>query len=234
MEETIEQTRSYDKETRLWVDGRHRLAVESEHGKPPQPPAQLSLYKCVDWRQWLWYLPTKWAIGNPERFRDKSLLEIGPGCGLMACYFASLGARVTAADCVSGCLDETRETASRLALPVRCLHFSGDYNDLPSGFDFVFTKSALVMTGQAATRAAQIPRLLRPGGEYIGVENLQGGWLSRLIRHCHHNATFPSRFSPITSKVRSTMIESFATVEIRHIFGPVIALRAIKSAETVA
>jgi len=95
----------------------------------------------------------------------------------------------------------------------------------------VFTKSALVMTGRAATRAAQIPRLLRPGGEYIGVENLQGGWLVRRLRHdSHSDPTFPSRFSPITPEVMSILIESFANVETRHIVGPVIALRAIKSA----
>lgn len=195
---------------------------------------RLSLYRCVDWRQWLWYLPTKWAVGNPERFCNKSVLEIGPGCGLMACYFASLGAKVTAADCNRGCLDRTADTASRFGLSVHCLQFSGDYDDLPSGFDFVFTKSALVMTGQAVTRVAQIPRVLRPGGEYIGVENLQGGWLSRRIRyHYHHGPTFSSRFSPITSKVMSRIVESFAKVEARHYFGPVIAVRATTSAEVV-
>jgi ubiquinone/menaquinone biosynthesis C-methylase UbiE len=140
--------------------------MHSERVQLSQPPMRLSLYRCVDWRQWLWYLPTKWAIGNPGRFRGKSVLEIGPGTGLMACYFASLGANVTAADCASRRLDQTTENALRLGLQVRCLLFSGDYNELPSGFDIVFTKSALVMTGQAAVRAAQIPRLLRPGGEY--------------------------------------------------------------------
>lgn len=195
---------------------------------------RLSLYRCVDWRQWLWYLPTKWAIGNPRRFCGKSVLEIGPGSGLMACYFASLGASVTAADCSASCVDKTTDAASRFALSVDCLQFSGDYIDLPSGFDFVFTKSALVMTGQAAIRVAQIPRLLRPGGEYIGVENLQGGWLSRRIRHhYHHDPTFSSRFSPVTPKVMSRMLESFAKVEVRHFFGPVIAVRATRSSEAV-
>jgi hypothetical protein len=70
-----------------------RPIVHSEHGRPPHSLTRLSLYDCVEWRQWLWYLPTRWAIGDPERFRGKALLEIGPGSGFMACYFASLGAR---------------------------------------------------------------------------------------------------------------------------------------------
>lgn len=194
----------------------------------------LSLYQCVQWRQWLWYLPTKWAIGNPQRFRDKDVLEIGPGSGEMACYFASIGARVTAADNVAGCLNRTAKTAARFGLTVRRLEFSGDYDDLPSGFDFVFTKSALVMTGQAQTRASQIPRLLRPGGEYIGVENLQGGALAQRIRHhYHHDPTWTSRFSPITADVISTLEECFANLEMHHIFGPVIALRARTSFDAV-
>lgn len=154
---------------------------------------------------------------------------------MMACYFASIGARVTAADNVGGCLEETAETAARFALPVHCLHFSGDYNDLPSGFDFVFTKSALVMTGQAETRASQIPRLLRPGGEYIGIENLQGGALAQKIRHhYHHDPTWSSRFSPITADVISTLREGFTNLEMRHFFGPVVALRATTPIEFVA
>jgi len=194
---------------------------------PARIPQPASLYEAVEWKQWLWYPPIRWVIGNPERFRNRTLLEIGPGRGLMCCYFASLGAHVTAADCSQEFLDATTVATTAMGFPVTCLLFSGDYADLPSGFDFVFTKSSLVMTGKAAIRAAQIPRLLRPGGEYIGVENLTGGYLTRFYRRIKHTSpTFPARFSPITDEVKQAIGEGFKTVKFRHVLGWVLAIRA--------
>lgn len=193
--------------------------------------AVLDLYQSIEWGQWLWYKPARWAIGDPSRFKGKTLLEIGPGYGSMSCYFASLGAIVTAVDVSAELLAVTRNRSSALGLPVACIQYGGNYADISGQFDFVFTKSALVMTGKSAVKnAGAIHSLLVLGGEYIGIENLRGPLPTRIVRRWRHpEETFRERFHPFTDEIKAALESTFHHIEYMPRFQSVVAVRAFNT-----
>ncbi|HKE23426.1 MAG TPA: methyltransferase domain-containing protein [Bryobacteraceae bacterium] len=129
-----------------------------------------TLYQAVEWRRALWLGPTRFAIGDPRRFRGKSVLDLGSRDGAMASYFQSLGASVQAADIK----DPELEAISRRGID--CFKVDPLWDELPRGrYDFVFTKSVLVRHPDLDAALINIRRALRPGGEYLAVENYRSG-----------------------------------------------------------
>ena len=103
-------------------------------------------------------------LGTP--LTGKALLDLGAGSGILGAYFASRGAKVTAAD-----RDDSRFQAD---LPFQPIVGPGlPFSD--AQFDVVIFNHVLEHVGAAAAQAAmldEIHRVLRPGGVlYLAVPN---------------------------------------------------------------
>ena len=126
------------------------------------------------WRPWVWSRAVRGVLGDPARFNGKRVLELGYRTGRMSCYFGLLGATVHGMD-LPDCkpqpavdLANSLDVADRVSFGI----YDGDLEKLEAGrWDFVFTKSVLVLL-PIEWAAPAIRRLLAPGGQYLGCENL--------------------------------------------------------------
>jgi SAM-dependent methyltransferase len=127
----------------------------------------------VHWRPTLWTPAVRAVLGDPSRFKGKRVLEIGYRTGRMACYFALLGAQVHGVDLPDCDPAPATRLAEELGVADR-VSFSGYGGDLgslsPAGWDFVFTKSVLVLL-PAEVAIPAVRALLVPGGQYLACEN---------------------------------------------------------------
>jgi ubiquinone/menaquinone biosynthesis C-methylase UbiE len=204
--------------------------------RPPpanMPPNALSLDDCIAWRTWLWERPVAFVLGDRERLRGKRILDLGCGQGRMTCFFASAGAQADGVDMASEKLAAARAEARRLGLADRANFRTcqPDLSDLPAGeYDFVFTKSVLVMMGELATSLARIARLLKPSGEYLAVENCAAGPLLALYRRFlrRKGAHFYQGFAGIDRQSLAQFRAHFAHVEHRTFCSLVAAIRAAR------
>lgn len=114
------------------------------------------------------------AMGELE---GKSVLELGFNDGSMAREFARRGAQVTAL--------EVREVNVEPHPGVTFIHYDGNLDTIQGAYDFVFTKSVLVLTDIERTIPA-ICRHLKPNGRAVFIENGAGAaglsWLRYLLR----------------------------------------------------
>ncbi len=114
------------------------------------PEAALNLDYFVEWRQWAWTPAVRWVLDPLSKLKGARVLELGPNRGRMSCYLALCGATVTALE-----LDDTPTTDAEreieswhLGHRVQIQSYDGTGENLPRGpFDFVFTKSVLVLLG---------------------------------------------------------------------------------------
>jgi SAM-dependent methyltransferase len=191
--------------------------------------AALDLRYCTEWRSWLWTEPVLWALGDIARFRDKRVLELGCRFGKMSCYFASLGAFVDGVDVLESYLKLAREEAEKWGLSDRINFFTynGNLRELAGGYDFVFTKSTLVIMGDIGKSAADIATLLKPSGEYLAVENSSGGPLLKLARRfIHRNWKGYDQFKGLDDTNIPKLAEAFQQIECRKFYDVVVAIRA--------
>jgi SAM-dependent methyltransferase len=185
----------------------------------------------VDWRPRLWVPAIRWLLDDPARFRGKRVLDVGSRTGRMACLFGLLGAEVLGVDLPDVSLQGARREASRLGVDyrVRFLNYSGNLADLPeTDFDFVFTKSVLVMIPSLDSFFASLASVMRPGGELLAAENLAGGRLLHFIRRniIHRRARFFEKFHGVDDAFLSTLGRTFEMVGEKRFYGLVTALRA--------
>jgi SAM-dependent methyltransferase len=186
----------------------------------------------VDWRPWLWVPAVRWLLGDPARFRGKRVLDVGSRTGRMACLFGLLGAEVLGVDLEGVSLDRARQEAARWGVSdrVRFLNYSGDPGALPEGdFDFVFTKSVLVLVGELEKFFAALVPKMSAGGELLAAENLAGGRLMHFVRRLvvhRHRTNFLERFHGVDNAFLAALGRSFEVVRQRRFFGLVVALRA--------
>jgi SAM-dependent methyltransferase len=190
----------------------------------------------VDWRPRLWAPPVRWLLGDPARFRGRRVLEVGCRTGRMSCLFGLLGAEVLGVDLPDVSLEAARQEAADAGVGdrVRFLHYNGDPAVLAEGdFDFVFTKSVLVMIPNLRPFLAALAPKLKAGGELLAAENLAGGrtmqLLRRLIVHRRRGPSFLQRFHGVDAPFVAALRESFDIVEQRNFFWLVAALRARRS-----
>jgi 2-polyprenyl-3-methyl-5-hydroxy-6-metoxy-1,4-benzoquinol methylase len=175
----------------------------------------VELRSAVEWRSWLWANPVKWALGDLSKFRDKRIMEIGCNTGAMARFFCALGASVHGFDINEQYIDEARSYRSNARFEV----YSGDVTELPSGYDFIFTKSVLVVIPDCRRTLEAIASKLRPGGAYLAVENLQGSSLMRRLRKWPNRGLSDSDIDLFDSV--------FSTVITRRYFNLIVAIRAL-------
>jgi SAM-dependent methyltransferase len=92
-------------------------------------------------------------------------LDVATGTGAVALMAARAGARVTGLDFASELLETARRSADSEALEIRFDH--GDAERLPYGdgsFDVVSSSVGLIFAPDHAAVAAELARVLRPGG----------------------------------------------------------------------
>ena len=98
------------------------------------------------------------------------VLEIGCGIGGASRYLAKeLGCRVSAIDLTPECVDVARELTRRCRLGDKIEFRQADATELPFGnaqFDHVWSHNVTMNIKEKAKLAAEVARVLKPGGRY--------------------------------------------------------------------
>jgi 2-polyprenyl-3-methyl-5-hydroxy-6-metoxy-1,4-benzoquinol methylase len=195
------------------------------------PLARLPYF--VDWRPRLWVPAVRWLLGDPARFRGKKVLDVGCRTGRMSCLFGLLGAEVLGVDLPDVCLESAQREAAAAGVSdrVRFLNYSGDPASLlEDDFDFVFSKSVLVMIPDLKPFFVALASKLKPGGELLLAENLAGGLLMRLIRrvvvHRRRGKSFLEKFHGVDAAFLATLGTAFEMAEQQNFSWLVAAIRA--------
>lgn len=192
-----------------------------------------SLRYAVEWRPYLWLRPLQYALGDPPRFAGKRVLELGCRYGKMACWFAARGAIVSGLDVSPEAIEVARTERAKWKIPEERLSFDaydGNLAALPrEQYDFVFTKSVLVMMNRLPEALVAISVLLKPGGEYIAVENSAAGFpVSSIRAHLHRNWPYEERFRGLDLESVSRFRRVFRGVNCKKFWGLVYAIQARK------
>ena len=145
------------------------------------------LEEFVEWGGRTWLDQVAAGIRWLGDVNDLRMLEIGARYGGMATYFATRGAHVTGVDVDGDALARARELARRNGVShlTDFERYSGRPEDLPSGFDVVFSKSTFVLIHDLESLAQGVANSLVPGGRLVAVENARGPLpihLARLAR----------------------------------------------------
>jgi hypothetical protein len=167
-------------------------AVSSFEGTDDQLLAAALGWKVTSWKRAL-----EEALRHlPPNLAGRMLLEVGTGPHGLSLLFSRLGCRVVCAD---RRMDYTRESiAVHQRHGIHCLHFLTDARRLalrPRSFDMVVMKSVLggiySQAGREGVMATlgSVREVLRPGGAFIALEQLDGGIATRLGRRIR----YPSR-----------------------------------------
>lgn len=137
-------------------------------------------------------------LGDVDGLR---ILEIGTRHGGMATLFATRGALVTALDISDETFDAARARTAALGVSDRVdfRTYSGRPADLPSGFDVVFSKSTLVLMGNASEVGRGIVASLLPGGRLLAIENARGPLLMHIARAIRRRSWRPYGASYFTA-----------------------------------
>jgi SAM-dependent methyltransferase len=194
--------------------------------------AKLSYF--VEWRPALWTPAVRWLIGAPERFRGKRVLDLGCRYGRMSCLFGLLGADVTGVELEDVSLERARQEAIHwnVAHRVQFVQYNGDPLNIPGfDYDFVFTKSVLVIVPQLSQFLVALADRLKPGGELMMAENFAGSrelaWLRRVLIHRLWSG-FDDQFHGVDSDFLATVAQTFDIVAWKCYFGLVASISARK------
>jgi SAM-dependent methyltransferase len=198
----------------------------------PSLDAMRQIDYFVEWRPWLWSPAVRWAIATPERFRGRRVLEIGCRYGKMSCLYALLGAQVTGVDLSADALEIARREAARCGVESRTtfMRYSGDPRELPGDFDFVVTKSVLVIVPELPKYLAHVKSRMRPGGEFIALENNAGNKLVNTLRaRLIHRAwkSFDTSFRGVDAGFVADFESSFKLIERKRFYALVTGLRGV-------
>jgi len=194
---------------------------------------------ALEWRPWLWRKPAARVLCPFERFRGKRVLEFGHRYGRFSCLLAAAGADVTGIELDEVSMEPAREEAKRWGVESRTnfLTYDGDYANLPPGkFDFIVSKSALVMTDRRilADLFSALHERLAPGGVGLFVENCNNRVLQMIRRYFVHRYVTESYFDYVSWGFSTGQIEM-----IGKAFGAVRATKhrwliwAIQAGETL-
>jgi len=188
----------------------------------------------VEWRPALWTPAVRWLIDDPKRFAGKSVLDLGCRYGRMSCFFGLLGATVTGVELEGVSLEKAWAEADRwhLGHRVQFLNYDGNPLNIPGdGYDFIFTKSVLVVVPELDTFLVALSHKLNSGGELMMAENLAGGaflnFLRRVIIHRRWR-DLEDNFHGIDAAFLDTVGQVFDISAFRTYYGLVGTIRAWK------
>ncbi len=158
----------------------------------------------------------------------------------MSCFFALLGAQVRGVDIDEAALEKAEVEAKRWKVEDRLIFqgYGGDPGEISGeDYDFVFTKSVLVVVPQLKSFLARLGDKVRVGGELLAVENLEGNaalnFFRRTVIHRRWNS-FEQKFWGVDEDFTSAFAPTFTVAEQKNFFWLVAAIRAIKQIETTS
>jgi 2-polyprenyl-3-methyl-5-hydroxy-6-metoxy-1,4-benzoquinol methylase len=193
---------------------------------------EIDLDYFLEWRPYLWKPAVRWLIQDPARFINKRVLDLGCNSGKMSCYFGLLGASVTGIDLPHVDMEPARKEALKWNLRgnVEFLNYKGDPSMLEKqGYDFIFTKSVLVIIPQLSLFLTKLIQALAVGGELISAENNQtipmvNKAMLVLLKHERRKG----RFRGIDRAFLTDVEMVFGNQESKSFWGLVTAIRAIR------
>lgn len=138
---------------------------------------------------------TLYALDQLGDLRRARLLELGAGSGMDSVMFARRGAQVVATDIAQAAVDAAQrrfeanavaQSCEALVMPAEALAFPD------ASFDRVFARGVLhhVNVGEAA---AEIARVLRPGGRAVFIEPLSE---NRVLNFAREHFRYPHKTRP--------------------------------------
>lgn len=113
------------------------------------------------------------------------VLDVGSGTGNVALLAAEAGATVTAVDPSPRLLSVAAQAAQERGLALECRR--GDAGSLPvpdATFDRVLSSFGIIFAPDPAAAAAEVARVLRPGGSALLTSWLPGGGIGALAAAC--------------------------------------------------
>ena len=158
--------------SRYWNDHIHDLAITTHPVGSPGFFRQLDDYRYDK----LNYLP---RLVDFSSYRGKSLLEVGCGAGIDLVRFAGAGAVVTGIDLSNTAIDLARRNIEQHGLPASLYVMDGEAMQFSeNSFDVVYAHGVLQYTADAKKMAAEIHRVVKPGGEVIVMVYNRNSWLN--------------------------------------------------------
>lgn len=158
------------------------------------------------------------ALTEMGNLDGKSVLELGFHDGAMAREFARRGALVTALEVSRKSFDGVERTpgiAYRL--------YDGNLDEIAGTYDFVFTKSVLVLTELEAVMPA-ICRKLRPGGCAVFIENGAGLPVVSWLRYALKPRSVWGNVRYLDGRSVRLIGEHFTGFEVRQSYFPPVYL----------
>lgn len=118
-----------------------------------------------------------------ERFADQDVLEIGVGLGTDHLQFGRAGARLTGIDLTPRCIELTRQRLAQEGIESNLSVMDAERLTFPDdSFDCVYSFGVLHHTAAAEKAFAEVRRVLRPGGLFIGgLYNRNSAFIARVI-----------------------------------------------------
>jgi ubiquinone/menaquinone biosynthesis C-methylase UbiE len=111
------------------------------------------------------------------------ILDAACGAGVFALRAARAGAQVTGIDIAANLIEQARSRASAQGLQIR--FDEGDVEALPyadASFDTVVSQFGVIFAPRPAVMAAEIARVLKPGGRIVLFNWTLTSWVSQLYR----------------------------------------------------
>ena len=118
-----------------------------------------------------------------DEWKGKDVLDVGCGAGVEVVRFARAGARVTGVDIAESAIALARQNVQQQGLSARLEVADGEH--LPfadASFDLVFAHGVVQYTGDDRAMAAEIHRVLRPGGLAVFQGYNRISWLHALSK----------------------------------------------------
>lgn len=150
-------------------------------------------------------------------WRDKDVLDIGCGAGVEVVRFARAGARMVGVDIAASAVELTKQNLEQQGLSARVEVVDGEALPFPdNSFDFVFVHGVIQYTNDDRRMAAEVRRVLRPGGLAMFQVYNRISWLNALSKVMktpleHEDAPVLKRYS--IPEFRA-LVSGFASVEI--------------------
>jgi ubiquinone/menaquinone biosynthesis C-methylase UbiE len=177
-----------------WDERIHDLAITTHPVGTPGFFQQLDEYRYDK----LNYLP---RLVDFSSYKGKNLLEVGCGAGIDLVRFARAGARVTGIDLSTTALDLARKNIEQNGLTADLQKMNGECMEFADNtFDVVYAHGVLQYTDDTQKMAADIHRVLKPGGQAIVMVYNRISWLN-LMRQVtkvpleHEDAPVLKKFS---------------------------------------
>ena len=159
-----------------WNEHIHDLEIARQPVGSPGFFAELEAYRFDK----LHYLPKRVEFAG---YAGKRLLEVGCGIGTDLVRFARGGAIVTGIDLAPNSIDLAARNLAQHKLKATLQVMDGEHLEFPdASFDFVYAHGVLQYTADAAQMAAEIRRVLIPGGVAILMLYNRRSWLSIMAK----------------------------------------------------